>query len=224
MTYESFKEILAFIEPYITLKESGVMGAHQTISAAQRLVLTIRFLATGETYKSLSFQFRVSERALSYIVDEVTKTITEYIGKEYMKIPSSLDDWNKISEKFASRWNLPNCIGAIDGKHILVRPPHSFESIKIIRFRKFELKHSKANMLVEMLAKLNVGQLFLRFFFFLSMLAPNANRPTLLANMLSGSPSSSESNNILNLQSKKYWITSTRDVTTKLKKRLFFRH
>lgn len=123
MTYESFKEILAFIEPYITPKESGVMGAHQTISAAQRLVLTIRFLATGETYKSLSFQFRVSERTLSYIVDEVTKAITEYIGKEYIKIPSSVDDWNKISEKFASRWNFPNCIGAIDGKHILIRPP-----------------------------------------------------------------------------------------------------
>ena len=79
MNYESFKEILAFIEPHITPKQSGVMGA-QSISPAERLVLTIRFLATGKTFCSLSLQFRVTERTISYIVEEVTKAIAEYIG------------------------------------------------------------------------------------------------------------------------------------------------
>ena len=29
----------------------------------------------------------------------------------------------KISEAFQSRWKFPNCLGAIDGKHIHIRPP-----------------------------------------------------------------------------------------------------
>ena len=70
--YESFKKIIGFIEPHTTPKDSAVIGA-QLIRPAERLVLAIRFLATGETYRSLSLQFRVSERAISYIIDEVTK-------------------------------------------------------------------------------------------------------------------------------------------------------
>ena len=122
MSYESFKKILSFIEPHIKPKDLDVIGA-QLIRPAERLVLAIRFLATGETYHSLSLQFRVYERAISYISDEVTKAIVQYIGKDYIKIPSTSEDWLKISETFQSRWNFPNCLGAIDGKHIQIRLP-----------------------------------------------------------------------------------------------------
>ena len=120
--YESFKKIIGFIEPHTTPKDSAVIGA-QLIRPAERLVLAIRFLATGETYRSLSLQFRVSERAISYIIDEVTKAIVQYIGKDYIKIPSTSEDWLKISETFQSRWNFPDCLGVIDRKHIQIRPP-----------------------------------------------------------------------------------------------------
>ena len=43
--------------------------------------------------------------------------------KDYTKIPSTSEDWLKICETFQSRWNFPNCLGAIDGKHIQIRPP-----------------------------------------------------------------------------------------------------
>ena len=56
MSYESFKKILGFIEPHITPKYSTVIGA-QLIRSAERLVLAIRFLPIGETYRSLSLQF-----------------------------------------------------------------------------------------------------------------------------------------------------------------------
>ena len=106
MSYESLKKILGFIEPHITPKASAVIGA-QLIRPTERLVLAIRFLVTGETYRSLSLQFRVSERAISYIIDEVTKAIVQYIGKDYIKIPSTSEDWLKISDTFQSRWNFP---------------------------------------------------------------------------------------------------------------------
>ena len=76
MSYKLFKKILGFIEPHVTPKDSAVLGA-QLIRPAGRLGLAIRFLATGETYRSLSLQFRVSERVILYIIDEVTKAIVK---------------------------------------------------------------------------------------------------------------------------------------------------
>ena len=46
-----------------------------------------------------------------------------YVGKDDIKPPSSSQEWSKIAETFLSRWNFPNCLGAIDGKHIPIRPP-----------------------------------------------------------------------------------------------------
>ena len=48
MNYESFKQILGFIEPYITTKQSTT--GTKIVSPAERLVRTIRFLAAGETF------------------------------------------------------------------------------------------------------------------------------------------------------------------------------
>ena len=121
MNYESFKEILRFIEPYITPKHSTIET--KTVSPAERLVLTIRFLATGETFRSLHFQFRIGERAISYITEEVTEAIVRYLGKEHIKTPSNSEEWLKISEAFQSRWNFPNSLGTIDGKYSQIRPP-----------------------------------------------------------------------------------------------------
>jgi len=36
------------------------------------------------------------------------------------------EDWLKIADTFLNVTNFPNCIGAIDGKHIrIVKPAHS---------------------------------------------------------------------------------------------------
>ena len=111
MNYESFTQILGFIEPYITPKQSTT--GTKIVSPAERLVLTIRF-------RSLHFQFRIGERAIPYIIEEVTEAIVRYLGKEHIKTPSNSEEWLKISEAFQSRWNFPNCLGAIDGKHIQI--------------------------------------------------------------------------------------------------------
>ena len=55
MTHEGFLEILRYIEPYISPQES-VRGT-KIITASERLALTIRFLATGELFSSLTYQF-----------------------------------------------------------------------------------------------------------------------------------------------------------------------
>ena len=87
MTHEDFIKILELIEPDIT--RCQVTGGHKVITAAERLTLTIRFLATGETYRSLSFQFRISKSAISYIVNEVCQAIEKNVRSTYFKFPST---------------------------------------------------------------------------------------------------------------------------------------
>lgn len=41
-------------------------------------------------------------------------------------MPFTNDNWLTVANDFNYRWNLPNCLGAIDGKHVpIVCPPHS---------------------------------------------------------------------------------------------------
>ena len=38
----------------------------------------------------------------------------------------SAADFRRIAEQYMTIWNFPNCIGAIDGKHVRIKcPPHS---------------------------------------------------------------------------------------------------
>ena len=121
MTYSDFLGLVGVIEPYITPRQ--VVGGNKIITAAERLTLTIRYLATGESYRSLSFQFRISISGISYIISDVCKAIVDHLGSMYLKVPSSQKEWLEIALKFEEKWNLSNCVGAIDGKHIVMQPP-----------------------------------------------------------------------------------------------------
>lgn len=35
----------------------------------------------------------------------------------------SHDEWEKIAKDFEEKWNYPNCLGAIDGKHVVIQAP-----------------------------------------------------------------------------------------------------
>lgn len=60
---------------------------------------------------------------ISRIVMEVCAAIYRGFGNEYLKTPDTAEKWNEIAESFYSRWNIPNNIGAIDGKRILIQKP-----------------------------------------------------------------------------------------------------
>ena len=121
MKHEDFLIILSHIEKDITPHQ--VSGSNSVISPKARLTLALRFLATGETFRSLAFQFRISRPAISYIVTSVCQAIIKNMEPLYLKVPSTEEEWLVIAKKFYDRWQFPNCIGAIDGKHLVMQPP-----------------------------------------------------------------------------------------------------
>ena len=82
-----FEYVLGKISDIISPKER--LGGTDLIQSEERLALIQRFLATRETFQSLSFQFRISLNTVSYIVKGCCKAIFERMASEFLKVPST---------------------------------------------------------------------------------------------------------------------------------------
>ncbi|KAL3171909.1 hypothetical protein MRX96_013489 [Rhipicephalus microplus] len=85
--------------------------------------MTIRFLATGETQRDVAFNFLAGRSTVSSIVSGVSEAFWLVLQPLYLQHPSTTDEWMKISQEFHERWNIPHCLGAIDGKHVTIESP-----------------------------------------------------------------------------------------------------
>lgn len=120
MSKEDFDFILNGIRDTISKNDTNI---RQSIPAEERLALTLRFLATGDSFTSLQYLFRVSKQVISRsIVPEVCDAIIKLLNN-YVKLPASQEDWKMIADKFDEAWNFPKCLGALDGKHIVLQSP-----------------------------------------------------------------------------------------------------
>ena len=95
----------------------------ECIKPEEMCCLTLRYLASGESFRSLEFQFRIGRKTISSIILDVTKAIVKELSSDYLSTPTTTAKWLEISQKFLLRWNFPNGIGAIDGKHIVIEQP-----------------------------------------------------------------------------------------------------
>ena len=64
----------------------------KSISPEQRLVITLRFLATGEAQQSSGFEYRVGKSTVCNIIPETSKAIDECLKEEYLKTPSKKEE------------------------------------------------------------------------------------------------------------------------------------
>ena len=60
---------------------------------------------------------------VSKIVREGCTAIWQALSSTYLKPPTTEAAWQEIAEEFHSQWNLPQVIGALDGKHICIECP-----------------------------------------------------------------------------------------------------
>ena len=79
-------------------------------------------MATGDSYTSLKARFRIGKSTVQEIVSETCQAIWIALKEEVMPPPTT-ETWKKIEEGFRIRWHFPNCCGALDGKHIMIRAP-----------------------------------------------------------------------------------------------------
>ena len=120
MTPKFFEMIKSRLESRLA---SQAINYRAPISVGETSTLTIRYLATGEPYTSLSCQFRVGRSTISKFLSEVCRAIQDEFTREYLRCPTTPDVWKELKREFMFRWNVPHALGALDGKHVALKKP-----------------------------------------------------------------------------------------------------
>ena len=113
MTPEFFEMIKTRLEPRLARQATNY-------SVGEKLALTIRYLATGESY-TLSCQFRVGRFTISKFLTEVCRAIQDEFTREYLRYPTTPDEWKELEREFRIRWNVSHALGALVGKHVALK-------------------------------------------------------------------------------------------------------
>lgn len=98
-------------------------------------IFCFRFLATGDSFITIGYNYRMSTATVSRIVHDTCIAIWKKLQPIYMKEPKK-QDWENIAESFENIWHFKNCLGAIDGKYVAIKcPPHS--GSKFYNYKKY---------------------------------------------------------------------------------------
>lgn len=85
-----------------------------------KCIIFYRYLAAGDSMKSMSYLFLIGATTVSYIINDTCNVIWTHMLEEVLPSTLSEEDWLRIANDFEEKWNFPHCIGAIDGKHIVI--------------------------------------------------------------------------------------------------------
>lgn len=125
MTKSQYDTLLELVKPKIEKKTTFF---REPISASERLLVTLRFLATGDDYTSLRYAFRIHNSTISKIVPETCTAIWECLQPIVLPEPTKTK-FEEVANEFKAKWHFPNCVGAIDGKHVVIRAPANYASM-----------------------------------------------------------------------------------------------
>ena len=74
----------------------------------------------------LTINIGIHRSTIGGFIPDVCDALFSSLKDRYMNTPDSKGDWDKIAKDFGEMWNYPNCVGALDGKHINLKcPPNS---------------------------------------------------------------------------------------------------
>ncbi|XP_047518535.1 protein ALP1-like [Pieris napi] len=118
MTITSFEQLFTKLAP--RLQKQYVF--RKPVDPIEKLGLTVRFLATGNSFRDMEFTDYRGKSTISRIVQEVCRAIWDILLSEC--IPTITEElMEQIAEDFDKKTNFPNCMGALDGKHIRINSP-----------------------------------------------------------------------------------------------------
>ncbi|XP_018361253.1 PREDICTED: uncharacterized protein LOC108759992 [Trachymyrmex cornetzi] len=100
-----------------------------------RLQVTLLYLAQGDSILSKHNEFRIGRSTAHKIIPETCQAIWETLQPIFLP-PMDRNSWNEVANRFMEKWQFPNCLGAIDGKHIRIKAPPMSGS-KFFNYKKF---------------------------------------------------------------------------------------
>ena len=117
---ERFEYLLSLVAPRISKQKTKL---REPIGPAERLCITLRYLASGDSQQTQSFHFRVGKATISKTIAETCNAIWLCLKEDYLKPPRTREQWKTIATQFEQLWEFPHCLGAGDGKHVVIDCP-----------------------------------------------------------------------------------------------------
>ncbi|KAJ8680548.1 hypothetical protein QAD02_016335 [Eretmocerus hayati] len=121
MSHATFEKLLRMVNPLLE-KEHVV---REPISSKIKLQLVLRYLASEDSQKSISYAFRVSPSSVCHFVEDVCDALYTVLKDEVLQIPTE-EEWLEIFEEYEQLTGFTHCCGGLDGKLVVMEaPPHS---------------------------------------------------------------------------------------------------
>ena len=106
----------------ITCKVSELFFFFSTIIFFKYFLFNFRYLASGCSIADLHYGYRLGQSTIASILQQVCAVIWQRL--KTVCLPAlTKEKWQEIAQGFEKYAHFPNCIGAIDGKHIRVIQP-----------------------------------------------------------------------------------------------------
>lgn len=67
--------------------------------------------------------FRIGFSTVNKIVVEVCEAIIKIVYQMFFPEPTT-EIWEKSARCFYEKWQFPNCVGSVDGKHVNIKYPN----------------------------------------------------------------------------------------------------
>lgn len=80
-------------------------------------------MATGYSQQTVAFSYRLGRTTVHNIIKETCRAIWDSLAEQYLSVPTTADQWINIAHQFYELWQFPNCLSAIDGKHVVIQAP-----------------------------------------------------------------------------------------------------
>ena len=120
MTPTKYEELLKLVAPQLT--KSSLR--RKAIGPSERLTVTLKYIFAGTSQIDLSGMFRISKTSTSRIINETCAVLWNVLlAEKFVSYPENQEQWEAVALEFERKWNFHHCIGAIDGKHIVMQAP-----------------------------------------------------------------------------------------------------
>lgn len=98
------------------------------------IVYLYRYYASGVFQRRIADIYRIGPNECAAIIQEVSEAIIKELASEVMVL--SEENWIRVANEFNFKWQLPNCVGAFDGKHIHIKKPYNAGS-QFFNYKRF---------------------------------------------------------------------------------------
>ncbi|KAG5874893.1 hypothetical protein JTB14_024319 [Gonioctena quinquepunctata] len=119
MSPEQFDQLLEIVK-----EDLQKTASKNSLSPSERPTMTLHYLSEGCSMQQIAWDFYVGKTTVHFVIKK-------------------LQDFENIAKGFYERWNMPNCLRALDGKHVMIQCPAFSENRKIIQRKEKLLPESQ---------------------------------------------------------------------------------